>query len=214
VEDAAQGLGSSFKGRRAGSFGIAAAFSFYPAKILGCLGDGGAVVTDDERIADRVRLLRDHGRDEKGEVQLWGYNSRLDNLQAAILDYQFQNYQGIIERRRALARVYHSELAGLTQVRLPPGPDGDPDHYDVYQNYEIEAERRDQLRSFLRERGVGTLVQWGGKAVHQFPALGLKASLPATEALFQRCLMLPLNLTITDDDVRYVAGAIREFYGC
>lgn len=212
VEDAAQGLGSSFKGKRAGSFGVAAAFSFYPAKILGCFGDGGAVVTNDEKVAHQVKLLRDHGRDELGEVQLWGFNSRLDNLQAAILDHQFKNYQVIIDRRRALARLYRNELGQLKQVVLPPGPDNTGDHFDVFQNYEIEAERRDDLRQFLKDRGVGTLIQWGGKAVHQFKGLGLTQSLPNTERLFQRCIMLPMNMTLSDDDARHVSALVREFY--
>jgi dTDP-4-amino-4,6-dideoxygalactose transaminase len=212
VEDAAQGLGSSFKGRKAGTFGVAAAFSFYPAKILGCFGDGGAVVTNDEKVAKTVHLLRDHGRDELGEVQLWGYNSRLDNLQAAILDHQFKTYHTIIDRRRALARIYRNELGSLKQVVLPPGPDGETDHFDVFQNYEIEAERRDELRAFLKDRGVGTLIQWGGKAVHQWQALGLKQQLPNTERLFTRCIMLPMNLTLSDDDVRHVSALVREFY--
>jgi dTDP-4-amino-4,6-dideoxygalactose transaminase len=95
---------------------------------------------------------------------------------------------------------------------LPPAPESDPDHYDTFQNYEIEAERRDDLRKHLKERGIGTLVQWGGKAVHQFRALGFTQHLPNTERLFTRCLMLPMNLTLSDDDVRYVATAVREFY--
>lgn len=214
VEDAAQGLGSKFKGQFAGTFGLGAAFSFYPAKILGCFGDGGAVVTNDERVAQQVRLLRDHGRDEAGEVSLWGFNSRLDNLHAAILDHQFRNYQAIIDRRRALARLYRATLADVKEVVLPPGPDDDRDHYDVFQNYEIEAERRDALRAFLKEHGVGTLIQWGGKAVHQHARLGLTTKLPNTERLFQRCLMLPMNLTLADDDVHFITDAVREFYGC
>lgn len=214
VEDAAQGLGSRFKGRLAGTFGVAAAFSFYPAKILGCFGDGGAVVTDDPEVARTVRLLRDHGRDEAGEVRRWGFNSRLDNLQAAILDFQFKDYQTILDRRRAIATLYQQLLGDLPQLALPAAPGSEPDHYDTFQNYELEADRRDDLRAFLAERGVGTLIQWGGKAVHQFAALGLKASLPATERLFERCLMLPMNMTISDDDVRYITSVIGDFYGC
>lgn len=213
VEDAAQGLGSRFRGRLAGTFGAAAAFSFYPAKILGCLGDGGAVVTDDDAVACRVRLLRDHGRDERGEVQLWGLNSRLDNLQAALLDHQFADYQAILDRRRALASLYQERLGDLDVLTLPPAPGSDPDHYDTFQNYELEAERRDALREFLAAGGIGTLIQWGGKAIHQFPALGFRQSLPNTERLFQRCLMLPMNLTLSDDDVGYVAARVRAFYG-
>ena len=104
IEDAAQGLGSRFKGQLAGSFGLAGAFSFYPAKILGCFGDGGALVTNDAEVARKVRLFRDHGRNSQtGEVEMWGLNSRLDNLQAAILDFQFRDYQAIVDRRRAIA---------------------------------------------------------------------------------------------------------------
>ena len=96
---------------------------------------------------------------------------------------------------------------------LPPAPDADKRHFDVYQNYEIEADRRDELKVFLKERGIGTLIQWGGKGVHQFPALGLKVSLPATERFFERCIMLPMNMMVSTDDVAYVASVIREFYG-
>jgi dTDP-4-amino-4,6-dideoxygalactose transaminase len=212
VEDAAQGLGSSYKGRRAGSFGVAAAFSFYPAKTLGCFGDGGAVVTNDEAIARTLGLLRDHGRNEQGEVELWGFNSRLDNVQAAILDFQFRDYDRIIARRRALAAMYEARLGDISELRLPPAPDADPDHFDVYQNYEIEADRRDELRAFLQRHGVGTLIQWGGKAVHQFEPLGFRVSLPATESMFRRCLMLPMNMMVADDDLEYVCEKIREFY--
>jgi len=137
IEDAAQGLGSQFKGRQAGTFGIASAISFYPAKTLGCLGDGGAVLTNDD----------------------------------------------------------------------------DPDHFDVYQNYEIEAEQRDELRAFLKEKGIGTIIQWGGKAVHQFEKLGFKVSLPFVEKMFTRCLMLPMNRSLTGEDVTYVCQRVREFYG-
>lgn len=215
IEDAAQGLGSKFKGKFAGTFGVAGTFSFYPAKILGCFGDGGALVTDDDEVARLTKLYRDHGRNaQTGEVEQWGINSRLDNLQAAILDFQFKDYQTIIDRRRAIASLYQQELGGVKQLTLPPAPGSDPDHYDTFQNYEIEADCRDELKAFLKDRGIGTLIQWGGKAVHQFHALGFKVSLPNTERMFQRCLMIPMNLTVSNDDARYVAGAIREFYGC
>lgn len=212
IEDAAQGLGSRFRGKYAGTWGVASAYSFYPAKILGCMGDGGAVVTDSDAMAQQIRLLRDHGRDELGQVRLWGFNSRLDNLQAAILDHQFRNYDRIIGHRRALAETYQSELGALTQLGLPPAPGSEPDHFDVFQNYEIEAARRDELREFLQRAGIGTLLPWGGKAVHQFADLGLTSHLPRTEILFRRCLMLPLNLMVTDADARYVSEQIREFY--
>ena len=213
IEDAAQGLGSRYKGQLAGTFGVAAAYSFYPAKILGCFGDGGAVVTNDDAVARRIRLLRDHGRNDDGDVETWGLNSRLDNFQAAVLDFQFANYGDIIEHRRALATVYESELGSLSQLVLPPAPDADADHFDVFQNYELEADDRDGLRAFLKAEGIGTLIQWGGKAVHQFTKLGFTQRLPRTERFFERCLMLPMNMMVTEDDARYIADRVRHFYG-
>jgi dTDP-4-amino-4,6-dideoxygalactose transaminase len=213
VEDSAQALGSKYKGRMAGSFGAGGMFSFYPAKILGCMGDGGMIVTDDDDVAHLAFSLRDHGRGETTDAERWGRNSRLDNLQAAFLLWQFQDYQGIIDRRRAMATMYDERLRDVSELVLPPPPDSDPEHYDVFQNYEIEAERRDELQAFLGANGVGTLIQWGGKPVHQFAALGLDVSLPNTDRLFERCIMLPMNLTLTDDDVEYVAATVRRFYG-
>ncbi|MDQ6636126.1 MAG: DegT/DnrJ/EryC1/StrS family aminotransferase [Gemmatimonadota bacterium] len=212
LEDSAQALGSRFKGKHAGTFGRAGVFSFYPAKILGCFGDGGAVVTNDDAIAERVRLLRDHGRNHAGDVVMWGLNSRLDNLQAAILDLQFRDYDEIITHRRALAARYQALLSDISQLDLPPAPDSDPDHFDVYQNYELQADDRDALRQHLSANGIGTILQWGGRAIHQYPALGFNVKLPNTERLFQRCLMLPMNMTVTLDDVEYISGCIRQFY--
>jgi dTDP-4-amino-4,6-dideoxygalactose transaminase len=212
VEDAAQALGSRFKGKAAGSFGIAAAFSFYPAKILGCFGDGGAIVTSDAEVAGRMKLLRDHGRNDEGEVEMWGFNSRLDNLHAAILHAQFRDYDDIVARRRSIARLYDELLSGIPGLVLPPAPDSDPDHFDVFQNYEIEADRRDELREYLAQNGVGTILQWGGTPVHKFKALGFNVSLPVTERIFERCLMLPMNMMVTDDEVGYIAELIRDFY--
>jgi len=211
-EDAAQALGSKYRQKCAGTFGKAAGISFYPAKVLGCFGDGGAVLTDDDKIYQRILALRDHGRDESGEIVMWGMNSRLDNIQAALLDYQLKDYGNVVERRRNIARQYRKRLGHLDQIVLPPGPDDDPDHFDVYQNYEIQAEARDALQSNLRDKGIGTLVQWGGKPVHQFNKLGFTKSLPYTDKLFERMLMIPMNMALSDDDVDYVCDCIIEFY--
>jgi dTDP-4-amino-4,6-dideoxygalactose transaminase len=213
VEDAAQGLGSKFKGRCAGTFGIASAISFYPAKVLGCFGDGGAVVTNDDAIHERIYELRDHGRSTSGEIVSWGLNSRLDNLQAAVLDFQLKKYDTVIHRRRRLAALYTERLKNVPEAVLPPAPDSGPDHFDIYQNYEIEAEERDQLKQHLKDHGVGTLIQWGGQAVHQLRALGFTQHLPYTDWLFTRLLMLPMNMSLSDDDVHYVCDNIRSFYG-
>jgi len=213
IEDAAQALGSQYRGRYAGTFGLAAAISFYPAKILGCFGDGGAVITNDDAVARTVRLLRDHGRNEDGDVEMWGLNSRLDNFHAAVLDFQFRDYASIVAHRRGVAAVYDAALRDLPQLDLPPAPDADAEHLDVFQNYELEADERDALRAHLQAQGIGTLVQWGGKAVHQFPGLGFTVRLPRTERCFERCLMLPMNTMVSEEDAAYVASRIREFYG-
>jgi dTDP-4-amino-4,6-dideoxygalactose transaminase len=213
VEDAAQAVGSTFDGRCAGSFGTAGTFSFYPAKLLGCFGDGGAVITNDDGIARQLRLLRDHGRDESGNVIAWGTNCRLDNLQAAVLGYKLKTLHDEIEKRRSIARLYQERLESCSDLVLPPGPDAGGRHFDVFQNYEIEAENRDDLKLHLEERGVKTIVQFGGKAVHQIAGLGFDGvHLPKTERLYTRMLLLPMNVAMSLDDAEYVSEQIREFY--
>ena len=213
VEDACQALGSKFKEIFAGTFGIIGAFSFYPSKTLGCFGDGGAVITNDDAVADHIRLLRDHGRGPDGKVSAFGFNARLDNIQAAILDLKLQRYSEAIEKRRSLARRYHLNLSGIAELLLPPGPDENENHFDIYQNYEIEANDRDGLRAHLKAAGVDTIIQWGGHTIHQFEALGLKADSPYAEQMTRRFMLLPLNTAVSLDDVDYICEQIRQFYG-
>lgn len=212
IEDAAQGVGSKFKGKSAGTFGMAGTFSFYPAKTLGCFGDGGAVVTNNDEVATKIRLLRDHGRNENGEVVTWGLNSRLDNLQAAILDYKLKFLNQDIARRRQIAGMYHAGLHGISDLSLPEPPSTDSDYFDVFQNYELQADKRDELRGYLKEKGISTIIQWAGVPVHQFSTLGFSEQLPKTDRLFQRCFMLPMNTSLNDDEVAYIIRSINEFY--
>ncbi len=212
VEDAAQALGSKFNGGFAGTFGAFGTFSFYPAKLLGCFGDGGAVVTNDDEVARNVALLRDHGRDEHGKVVAWGTNSRLDNVHAAVLNYKFKSYGADIARRREIAAIYDERLSGINDLSLPPGPDAGGDHFDVYQNYEIESGRRDDLRRHLTDHGIGTLIQWNGTPVHGMKELGFSETMPATEAFFQRCFMLPMHTALDNDEVARICDTIHGFY--
>lgn len=212
VEDAAQALGSRFKGQHSGTFGHAGAISFFPAKVLGCLGDGGAVITNDADIFDKVYQLHDHGRDVEGDVKSWGRNSRLDNLQAAILNHRLKSYDQIIDRRRSIASMYQERLGKLNELQLPPAPDADSNHFDIYQNYELQADTRDELKEHLRVNGVGTLIQWGGKGVHQWEQLGFTVKLPKVESFFERCIMLPMNMFLSDDEVQYVCDQVSNFY--
>jgi dTDP-4-amino-4,6-dideoxygalactose transaminase len=214
IEDSAQALGGSIAGKKAGCWGLAGCFSFYPAKLLGAFGDAGAVITDDPAIAEKVRLLRNHGRTPDNDLAGWSFNCRIDNLHAALLDLKLKRLPAWIDRRRAIARLYAEELSGVPQLRLPPGADDEADRRDVFQNYELEAEERDGLLRHLREQGVETLLPWGGKAVHQFRALGLgQFKLPKTEEVFGKVLMLPMYPELTDDEVRYVADVVKRFYG-
>jgi dTDP-4-amino-4,6-dideoxygalactose transaminase len=212
AEDAAQALGSKYKGQCAGTFGAFGTISFYPAKLLGCFGDGGAVFTNDDKVAERVRLLRDHGRNDDGEFVTWGTNSRLDNLQAAVLLHRLKTYDKDIARRRQIASLYQEKLGGISDLTLPPAPGSEPDHFDVFQNYEIEAGKRDTLRDHLKAAGIGTLIQWSGQPIHQIKALGLQRDCPATDRLFTRTFMLPMHMALSDEDVDYICDTIRAFY--
>tara|TARA_B100001121_G_scaffold297291_1_gene303559 strand:+ start:3617 stop:4720 length:1104 start_codon:yes stop_codon:yes gene_type:complete len=213
IEDSAQALGSKFKKKCAGTFGVAGSFSLYPAKLLGSFGDGGLIVTDNEDLYKKMYMIRDHGRDEEGEVRIWGRNSRLDNLQAAILNYKLTSYERDIIKRRAIAEQYHDSLSSIDEISLPQSPNSDPDHFDVFQNYEIVAQERDGLKSFLAENGIGTLVQWNGKAIHQHEDLDFSVSLPATDEYMKKFIMLPMNTSLTNEEVDYISKKVKEFYG-
>jgi dTDP-4-amino-4,6-dideoxygalactose transaminase len=213
LEDAAQGLGAQFKGHGIGSSDKGASISFYPAKNLGSFGDGGGFVTNDKAMYDNVMLLRDHGRNDDGVFVRWGFNSRLDNLQAAILNYKLGYYNEEIAKRREIAAHYQSRLGNVKEILLPPAPDADKDYFDVYQNYEIEAGKRDELKTFLKNNGIGTLIQWNGQPVHSIISLGFTGKgLPYTEQMFRKCLMIPMNTSLVAEDVDYVCDKILEFY--
>ena len=211
IEDTAQALGGSYMGVRGGAWGLAGAFSFYPAKLLGAYGDAGAVVTSEPELATKLRELRDHGRVSKTGFSGWGWNCRLDNLQAAILDLKLKKVPEWIGQRRRLAAIYDEALTEVKQVKRPPDPDGGP-FFDIYQNYVIEAERRDDLQSFLASRGIETLVSPGPIPNHKQPVGLDHFHLPKTEALCANVLSLPLNNELDEDQVLEVAGAVKDFY--
>ncbi|MFC1491396.1 DegT/DnrJ/EryC1/StrS family aminotransferase [Nitrospinota bacterium] len=213
IEDSAQALGGSFREKKGGDWGLAGCFSFYPAKLLGAYGDAGAAVTNDEAMAEKIRRLRDHGRMPGGEMSGWSFNCRMDNLQAAILDLKLKRVPSWIERRREIGAIYHERLSGLPQLFLPPPPSRDSTYFDVFQNFEIEADDRDRLKEYLEENGIETFVQWGGKGVHQFGELGLTHHrLPRTDRMFERSLLLPMHCELADDQVAYVSDCIQRFY--
>ena len=213
IEDAAQALGATFDGKGAGFFGLTGCFSFYPAKMLGAAGDGGIAVTNDEEIAEKIRLLRDHGYQRStGDILYYGYNSRLDNLQAAILDVKLNHFPEWIERRRELASLYHQGLSDLQELKLPPSPQSDDRFFDVYQNYVIRAKERDKLVAHLEESGIEILVSWS-KPMHHHEALSLNHfHLPKTEQISNEVLSLPMYPELSDEQVEYVIESIHNFY--
>lgn len=212
IEDSAQALGATYKGRKAGSFGLAGCFSFYPAKLLGAFGDGGAVITNSRDFAESILLLRNHGRGHS-EIERWGFNCRMDNLHAALLDFKLKQLPSWIKRRRQIAALYDRLMTDIPELRLPPPPGADKDHFDVFQNYEIEAERHDNLVKYLHKKRIEIMIPWGGKPVHQFRALGFhRVKLPRTDELFKKALMLPMYPELEDKHIKYVAKSIKEFY--
>jgi len=209
IEDAAQAHGARYKGRRVGALGDAAAFSFYPAKNLGALGDGGAVTTNDPDLQDKVRLLGNYGSRAKYRHELKGYNSRLDELQAAFLSAKLKHLDAWAEHRRAIAAAYLAELSGCG-LGLPHVPDwADP----AWHVFVVRSARRDALLTGLEERGVGTLIHYPIPP-HLQPAyadLGLgEGDLPIAERIQSQVLSLPIGSSLPIAQAIEVASAIRD----
>ena len=211
IEDSAQALGATFDGKKAGSFGLTGCFSFYPAKLLGAAGDGGLVSTNSDEMAEKIRLLRDHGRLTKEDIAFYGFNSRLDNLQAAILNLKLRYLPKWLERRRELAAMYHDGLSDLS-LKLPVPPESDGRYYDVFQNYVIHSAERDRMVEHLTECGIEVLISWP-KPVHYNESLGLKHfKLPVTEKLCKEVISLAMNTEISNKQVEYIISCVRSFY--
>lgn len=213
IEDVAQALGAAFDSKKGGCFGLTGCFSLYPAKVLGAAGDGGFLTTNDDKLNENIRLLRDHGQDRKtGEIFFYGFNSRLDNIQAAILNVKLKYLPKWIKRRREIAEIYDEGLSDLSQVKLPPPPTAKGPYYDVYQNYVIRIKERDDIVRLLEQNGVETMVSWRIPN-HFHPTLKLgKFRLPITEELSNEVVSLPMYPELTDDQVHYVIDVIHEFY--
>jgi dTDP-3-amino-3,4,6-trideoxy-alpha-D-glucose transaminase len=211
VEDACQAVGAQYKGRAVGHVSGLAALSFYPTKNLGGFGDGGAVLVDDEAVRDRLRRLRNGGQSDRYRHEVAGVNSRLDEMQAAILRVKLARLAAWTERRRALAALYQSELAGVP-LRLPAEQ---PYARAVYHLYVVRHARRDALAAFLKDRGVSTLIHYP-IPLHRQPAFSPFAppegSLPVAEAAAGEILSLPMYPELTDDQARRVAAAVRDFF--
>jgi dTDP-4-amino-4,6-dideoxygalactose transaminase len=209
VEDACQAHGALYKGRTVGALSGIGALSFYPTKNLGAFGDGGAVLVNDPLLAARIRQLRNGGQSDRYRHEVPGINSRLDEMQAAILRAKLPRLRDWSERRRKLASIYLKELAGAA-VQLPAE---EPHVRAVYHLFVIRHPRRDALAKALKERGVGTLVHYP-IPLHLQPAFaslgGRPGDLPIAEKAASEILSLPLYPELTEAQVLHVAGAVRE----
>lgn len=212
IEDCAQSHGAMWHGRRTGSFGRIAAFSFYPTKNLGALGDGGMIVTNDAALAERARLIRQYGWRDRYVSALAGMNSRLDELQAAILRVKLGRLDADNAQRQTLARQYSEMLSGMERLKLPTAVDG---AVHVYHQYVIRSSRREELQRHLRERGIGTQVHYP-LPVHLQPAHRnlqvLGGGLKCTEEVCRRVLSLPIYPQLSEREVRQVCEAIRQWH--
>lgn len=211
VEDACQSLGSSMSGKMAGAWGLTGCWSFYPFKILGGYGDGGAITTDDPEVALFATRMRYNGEDrDTGEYHGHGFTCLLDNMQAAFLDIKLRYLPAWIVRRKQIAERYRNALSDIPDLLLPHYNDPRRDH--VYQNYTVRAKQGDEFSEYLKANGVEVLTQFR-KPYYRHEALNLQdRGFPETEALSREVCSLPMNVEITDEQIDYVIKVVRSFY--
>ncbi|HAP69500.1 MAG TPA: aminotransferase [Flavobacteriales bacterium] len=212
VEDNAQAHGSSFDGRRTGSWGDANATSFYPGKNLGALGDGGAITTDNEELAERIKTLRNYGSSKKYYNDLIGYNNRLDEMQAAFLSVKLKYLNCWTEMRQKAANQYLIELQDVGDLILPVTH---PLSTHVYHLFVVRTDKRDQLQIFLTDNGVGTLIHYPVPPHLQraYESLGhTKGDFPIAERMAETCLSLPMYPGITESQIHQVVAGVKAFF--
>ena len=212
VEDAAQAHGAKYKGQRAGSFGKAAAFSFYPGKNLGAYGDGGAVVTNDDEVAEKIRQLRNYGQSKKYHHDELGFNHRLDSIQAAVLNVKLKYLDEWNEGRHKNADLYLKLLAGADGIILPYVPD---EVEPIWHIFAIRAAKRNQLMEFLKENGISTGIHYPIPIHLQKSYQYLeyeKGDFPITEEISEELVSLPMCAELTEEMVKYVCEKIKAFY--
>jgi dTDP-4-amino-4,6-dideoxygalactose transaminase len=211
VEDAAQAQGARLFDQPAGSFGIAAGFSFYPGKNLGAYGEGGAIVTSDEQLYSTLKKLRDHGSEKKYYHDIFGYNARMDGIQGAVLGVKLKYLDKWNESRNKVAQQYRQKLQDSPLI-LPKKYDT---HYQVYHQFVVETDNRDELQKYLMDNNIPTLIHYP-IPIHKQKAFidaGYQsAPLPITEKLADRILSLPIYPELKDEEIDYICSKINEFY--
>jgi dTDP-4-amino-4,6-dideoxygalactose transaminase len=212
VEDAAQAIGAEYKGKKAGQFGVATGYSFFPSKNLGAYGDGGFIVTDDDDLAEKLRKLRVHGAKPKYHHSMVGYNSRLDTIQAAVLLVKLKYLPRWHEARRQKAADYDRLLKDIEQITIPFVHDY---NYHIYHQYTILADNRDGLKNHLKSKEIGfdTYYPLPLHLQECYRDLNYKiGDLPVSERLANLAISLPVFPELSDQEQGYVAESIREFY--
>lgn len=208
IEDAAQAHGAKQNGKSVGSFGHLSAFSFYPTKNLGALGDAGAVTTNDEALAAKVRMFRNYGSSKKYYNEVVGYNSRLDEMQAALLSEKLKALDSINEHKRKLADIYHSGLRNdfIKPVRAK-------EFFDVYHIYNIRHEKRDELKAFLQKNEIGSDIHYPVAPVNQQAMKGIldTQATPIAEEIHRTTLSLPISYFHTEQDIETVVKIMNSF---
>ncbi len=211
IEDACQAHGATYKGRKAGSMGAAGCFSFYPGKNLGAFGEGGALVTNDEALANKIKMIRDHGQAKKYFHDMEGYNGRLDAIQAGVLRIKLKRLADWNQSRRENAGYYDELLSEIPEVKVVQQAEGTA---SVYHLYVILVDKRDELQKFLNEKGVATGLHYPLPLHLQkaYAHLGYKkGDFPVTERVAERLLSLPMFPELTREQIEYVVDCIKEF---
>lgn len=212
VEDNAQAHGATYRGKMTGTFGNVNATSFYPGKNLGALGDAGAVTTNDEQLANQIKVLRNYGSEKKYYNEIKGYNSRLDEIQAAVLSVKLKYLIEFTNQRQNIAATYNAELTGVGDIILPTVH---PDATHVYHQYVIRTSKRDQLQAFLGQRNIGTLIHYPIPPHLQKAYTELEqrvGAFPIAENLANTVLSLPIYPGLSRQDVSFIAETIKEFF--
>lgn len=211
VEDNAQAIGAEYLGAKTGNLGHAAGFSFYPGKNLGALGDGGAVTTNDADLAKTIRALANYGSEQKYVNKYKGLNSRLDEMQAAVLDEKLKHLDAENARRREIAKYYSVHITNPL-ITLPQLPEDEKEH--VWHLYVIRTAERDRLQQYLADNGIQTLIHYPIPIHHQEAYNELAhLQLPITEAIHREVLSLPISPVLTDEEVKTVVATLNAFTG-
>lgn len=211
IEDSAQGFGAEYKGKKVCSFGDVACISFFPSKNLGCYGDGGMVVTNSDKIHEKVRMIASHGSKVRYVHETLGMNSRLDAIQAAILNVKLKYIDEWNDKRIKFAKLYSEKLSSLSKIKTPVQKDYVK---HIYHQFTIRVENREELQKYLSSKNIPTAIHYP-IPLHLQPAFrgfAEEGSLPESEKAAKEVLSLPMHPDLLVEEIEYITNSIKEFY--